>query len=406
MVLHERDEFMRLVDIAIAGGGLAGSTAAAMLARAGYDVVLVDPHRVYPPDFRCEKLDSSQVAILRRTGLAEAVLRAATPDREAWVARKGRLVDKRRGDQHGILYDTLVKTIRAEIPARATIVHSKVESIAASAETQTVKLAGGEEITARLVILANGLNNALRQSLAMERRILSPCHSVTIGFNMAPLGRAEFPFSSLSYYGETPADRIAYLTLFPVGAAMRANFMLYRDIHDPWFETFRENPRKAMAAAMPNLEKLTGDYEVTGHVKIRPADLYITEGCDRPGIVLVGDAFATSCPAAGTGTGKVFTDVERLCNVHVPQWLATPGMGADKIAAFYADPIKCANDALSRDKAYALRSLSIDEGLAWELRRQLRFATRWSVGKLRVAHAALSGESENPKAAVSELRAG
>ena len=60
----------------------------------------------------------------------------------------------------------------------------------------------------------------------------------------------------------------------------------------------------------------------------------------QAGVVLVGDAFATSCPAAGTGTGKVFTDVERLCNVHIPRWLATPGMGADKIAAFYDDPVK------------------------------------------------------------------
>lgn len=44
---------MRETDILIAGGGLAGSTAAAMLGRAGFSVVLVDPHSVYPPDFRC-----------------------------------------------------------------------------------------------------------------------------------------------------------------------------------------------------------------------------------------------------------------------------------------------------------------------------------------------------------------
>ena len=57
-------------------------------------------------------------------------------------------------------------------------------------------------------------------------------------------------------------------------------------------------------------------------------------------MVLIGDAFSTSCPAAGTGTGKVFTDVERLCNVYIPRWFATPGMGAEKIAAFYDDPVR------------------------------------------------------------------
>ena len=71
---------MRETDIAIVGGGLAGSTAAAMLGRAGIRAVVIDPHPTYPPDFRCEKLDSSQVALLHKTGLAGPVLRAATID--------------------------------------------------------------------------------------------------------------------------------------------------------------------------------------------------------------------------------------------------------------------------------------------------------------------------------------
>ena len=85
---------MRHTDVVIAGGGLAGSLAAAMLGRAGIDAVLVDPHPVYPPDFRCEKLDSVQLQTLRLTGLADAVLRASTPDQECWVARFGRVVEK------------------------------------------------------------------------------------------------------------------------------------------------------------------------------------------------------------------------------------------------------------------------------------------------------------------------
>ena len=99
--------------------------------------------------------------------------------------------------------------------------------------------------------------------------------------------------------------------------------------------------------------------------------------------MLVGDAFSTSCPAAGTGTGKVFTDVERLCNVYIPRWLATRGMGADKIAAFYDDPVKRAYDAHSADKAFHLRSLTIDPSLVWSVQRRLRYWARLWVGTLR-----------------------
>jgi 2-polyprenyl-6-methoxyphenol hydroxylase-like FAD-dependent oxidoreductase len=46
---------MRYTDVAIIGGGLAGSTATAMLGRAGIATILIDPQEVYPFDFRVEK---------------------------------------------------------------------------------------------------------------------------------------------------------------------------------------------------------------------------------------------------------------------------------------------------------------------------------------------------------------
>lgn len=396
---------MRHTDIVIVGGGLAGSTAAAMLGRAGVGAVLIDPHEVYPPDFRCEKLDGSQVRTLRKTGLADAVLRAATLDGESWVARFGRLVDRRPGDQHGILYDTLVNTIRGEIPPQVAFIKAKVTGIATGPDRQTVTTSDGEEITARLVVLANGLNSGLRHKLGMVREDLSKCHSIMLGFDLKPVGRPAFDFPALTYYAERASDRTAYITLFPIGATMRANLCVYRDMDDPWLRRFREAPRDTLLAIMPGLERFTGDFEVPDFVKIRPADLYVTRGHRQAGIVLVGDAFATSCPAAGTGTGKVFTDVERLCNVYIPRWLATPGMGEEKIAAFYDDPVKAASDNASAAKAYHVRSLSIEDGLSWRARRWGRFMARLGVGMLRQAHERLrSPDRRKAPAADAGLR--
>ena len=99
---------MKSADIGIVGGGLAGSIAAAMLARAGFSTVLIDIHQTYPEDFRCEKIDASQLELLERTGLAPAILRSATPIEELWIARFGRLIAKRRNRQSGIAYGDYV----------------------------------------------------------------------------------------------------------------------------------------------------------------------------------------------------------------------------------------------------------------------------------------------------------
>lgn len=378
---------MRHVDVAIAGGGLAGATAAAMLGRAGFDVAIVDPHPIYPFDFRSEKVIGEQVHLLRRTGLAEPVLAAATVMHELWIARFGRLVERRRSDsdQFGILYDTLVNAVRAEIPASAAFVIAKVAAVSTGAERQTMVLANGEKIGARLLVLATGLNNGLRRMLGIHRVERSVCHSISIGFDVAPAGRASFEFPALTYYPERSTERISYLTLFPpgAGAAMRANLFVYRETRDPWFKRLRDQPRETLFAAMPGLRKFTGDFDVVGDMQIRPVDLYVTEGCRQPGVVLVGDAFSTSCPAAGTGVNKVFTDVERLCNVHIPRWFATPGMGAEKIAAFYDDPVKRACDAESAARAFYVRSLSIDAGILWQARRWGKFIGQSGVGAAR-----------------------
>jgi 2-polyprenyl-6-methoxyphenol hydroxylase-like FAD-dependent oxidoreductase len=265
----------------------------------------------------------------------------------------------------------------------AAFIAAKVASIKTGPERQSVTLSTGEQISARLLVIANGLSISLRHQIGVERTILSEAHSISIGFDLKPAGDAPFEFSALTYYPERSDSRMAYLTLFPIGTSTRANLFVYRDMRDPWLSQFRDRPKQTLLTMIPKLEALTGPFEIEGPVKIRPVDLYVSEGYRQAGVVLVGDAFATSCPAAGTGAGKALMDVERLCNVHIPQWFATPGMSAAKIAAFYDDPVKRAYDAWCNKKAFGLKAFSIDRGPLRTTERWAKFALQWLKGAVR-----------------------
>jgi len=385
---------MRYTDIAIIGGGLAGSTAAAMLGRAGIATLLIDPHEKYPFDFRVEKLSGTQVDLLQKTGFADSLLRSATYGGENWIARSGYLLDKRPTYQYGIMYDALIMAIRAEIPKPAELIYAKVTDIATSDDRQKLTLSSGETISARLVVLANGLNIGLRRNLGIERQVISSCHSISIGFDIEPVGRPDFAFPAMTYFSERPSGRIPYLTLFAVGNKMRANLFAYREADDPWLREMRKKPAETMNAALPRLRRITGEYSVSGDVKIRPADLYVSTGYRQPGIVLVGDAFAATCPVTGTGSDKVFTDVTQLCNVHIPAWLGTEGMSEAKIASYYADPVKQACDSWSMAKAISFRKVTLDRGIYWRAQRLARFLAWFGEGQVRRLRKAISAEAK------------
>jgi 2-polyprenyl-6-methoxyphenol hydroxylase-like FAD-dependent oxidoreductase len=365
---------MRQTDVAIVGAGLAGSLAAAMLGRAGCSAVLIDPFEPFPGDFRCEKLEPRHVAVLRKTGVHEQILAAAHRNAEVWVARRGRLAERLAVEEYGIDYAVLVNTLRGLAPPTVPFVRGKVTDIVLTEDRQTVTPDSGEPISARLVIAASGLSADPLEKLGMRRREISRCHSVSIGFDIRPSAAPRFAFDALTYYGEHPDDRVCYLTLFPIGPRMRANLFVYRSLGDPWLRQLRHDPVAVLTGCLPGLTGLTGEFEIDGPIKLRPIDLYATESIRLPGIVLAGDAFAAACPVTGTGASKALVDIERLCHVHVPAWLASAGMGAHKIAGFYDDPVKIRSDAHSAAASLFAKRLTLEPGLRWRASRFARYA--------------------------------
>lgn len=365
-----------MVDVAIVGGGLAGSLAAAVLARAGHRVALIDKRAVYPDEFRVEKIGGPQLEMFRKLGFIRGLESVACPYDRVLNIREGKLVDVSVGQAYGLPYADLVAMARGQIPDASSLIVDEVTALSCSDDVQQLELASGRRLTARLVVLATGMAGALGYKLGIKRRVLAAGHSVSFGFTIARRDGMPFDFNALTCYGERTADGIDYLSLFPVRAGMRANLFMFRDPADPVMRDLRRDTEATLLRLLPGLRPYLGDFQVTDRVRNWVMDLSVVEGHLQDGVVLIGDAFQTNCPAAGTGVARLLVDVERLCTEYAPRWLMTEGMGKEKISEFYSDRDKIAADQQSLKMAHFRQALTSRNDIGWDVRRRLHFLRR------------------------------
>ena len=153
-----------------------------------------------------------------------------------------------------------------------------------SADRQTVTLSNGEQISARLIVLANGLNIGLRHTLGMTRKIISECHSVSIGFDIKPAGRRAFDFSALTYYAEQPSDRDRACSRCSRSARRCAPISLsIATCKIPGCGRCATRRRTRCSRSCRAFESSPALFEVTSFVKIRPIDLYVDPGASAAG---------------------------------------------------------------------------------------------------------------------------
>lgn len=355
-------------DVTIIGAGAAGSMAAIVLARRGISVTLVDMRAKHPPEFRCEKIVDDQLELIEQLQLLDLLKPVATRVDRMLVVRPGNIQELRKTTEYGFSYQDLINSLRANVPGRVRFVNERVAKIRNSEEIQTIELANGETLSTRLVVLATGLAQGLRQNLGMTLDTVHHHHSLCVGFSVRPGAGQKFNFPALTYYSERLESGIAYITLFPMGDVMRANLFTYHGYQDPFVAAIRSNPVSTLYGSMPGLEKFLGSFEMTDGVRIRMIDLDRVANHRQHGVVLIGDAFQTSCPATGTGLTRCMNDVARLSE-HIDDWLAAPGMSRDKLASFYDDRRKTSVDEKATYAAHYARKFATDRSLSWDLRR-------------------------------------
>jgi 2-polyprenyl-6-methoxyphenol hydroxylase-like FAD-dependent oxidoreductase len=355
-------------DVTIIGAGAAGSMAAIVLARRGISVTLVDMRAKHPPEFRCEKIADDQLQLIEQLGLIDLLTPVSTRVDRMLVVRPGNIQELRRTTEYGFSYQDFVNSMRANLPGHVRFVNERVARIHNGEDTQAIELGSGEILSTRLVVLATGLSQGLRQSLGITRDTIHHQHSLCVGFSLRPGAGSQFSFPALTYYSERLESSVAYITLFPTGDVMRANLFTYHGYQDPFVAEMRSDPASALYRAMPGLRKFLGSFEMTDEVRLRMADLDRVANHHQHGVVLIGDAFQTSCPASGTGLTRCMNDVARLSD-HIDDWLAAPGMSKGKLASFYNDPRKTSVDDKAAYAAHYARKFATDRSLSWDLRR-------------------------------------
>ena len=190
--------------------------------------MIVDRHAAYPADFRAEQLVGSQTDALRRLGLLEGIVGQTTPMLNATSACYGKVIDQTHSLHYGLHYADMVNAARS-MAAGAKLITGRATQVTTGPEFQTVALADGTALQARLVLLATGPNDdGLLAPLGISRTMLSEHHSLTFGFDLQTSLRR-----ILVYYGERRGDRMDYLAIFPIGGTMRANLFCYLDLGNP-----------------------------------------------------------------------------------------------------------------------------------------------------------------------------
>lgn len=190
--MHDMTHF----DIAVVGGGLAGSVAAIALARAGRNIALIAP-KGGPNDGRTTALMDQSIRMMERLGLWEAIRpHAAALSTMQIIDGTKRLLRAPtvafRSAEIGLnafgynipntaLNDVLGKAVEAE--TRITVLGAVAEDIALDDDKVRITLAGGEELEADFVIGADGRKSKTREAAGVGVRTWSyPQTAVVLNF--------------------------------------------------------------------------------------------------------------------------------------------------------------------------------------------------------------------------------
>ncbi|PZQ47954.1 MAG: UbiH/UbiF family hydroxylase [Rhodovulum sulfidophilum] len=338
-------------DIVIAGGGVAGLGAAAILAARGFSVRCVDPA---PPvtsgeaagaDLRSTAFLGPSVALLRHCGLWDRLAPEAAPLRimrivdaggSGGVARRTADFDAAEVGAAAFGYNLPNWLIRREMvahlaatPGGGLMAPARVAEVVPRADRAIVRLGDGAGLAARLVIAADGRDSGLRAAAGIGVRRWGYGQKAVV-FTV----RHERPHEGVStevHMGGGP------FTLVPLPSRS--------DRHRSAVVWMERGPRALALAAMPEAEfeaaanarsaGVLGRLGLEGRRVVWPIIAQIADRLDAPRMALIAEAAHVVPPIGAQGLNMSLRDIGVLADLLVAARAEGADIGGVEVLARY-----------------------------------------------------------------------
>lgn len=324
-------------DIAIAGAGMVGASAALGLARLGYRVLMIDSAALTPGmkpyspsyDARSTAISWGSRDILDQLGVWDAMAQHACPIRQVHVSEKGRFgTVQMHAEDSGlpalgyVVPNEWIGACLLDAVAQQTMVAildaSRIEQVDFQDGQCRLHIASGSErrvVQAPLLLIVDGANSATAKLLGIDTRIDAYQQYALIA-NIT----TDLPNHGVAYERFTPGGPLAMLPLEERVSALvwTLSPTAYQQIRDASDAEFAERLLALFGERLGRIERV-------GSRQTYPLQLCRIEEQYRPGVLILGNAAHSLHPVAGQGFNLALRGVAAL----LATLTETPRLGAE-----------------------------------------------------------------------------